>query len=132
MDERNKYIIIYDSTGSGNIECDEENNPDILIIKNPINGINTLNNLLYKEMVDRMIKFESIEDEDDDPLMNYDRYLRWISNKKLPQNEQIPKITVIIDNYETLMKESAGEIEEVIYRLKELGYSAGINIVIVN
>ena len=132
MDERSQYIIICNPTGSHFIECDEEIDTDMFIIKNPNEGINILNNLLYNEMVDRMLSFESIEDEEGDPLLNYDGYLRWIYNKKLPKSEQIPKINVIIDNFETLMKESSGEIEEVVYRIKELGPSAGINIHIFN
>ena len=130
MNEKTLFVVICNPSGSHFIEYDDEIEPDMFIIKNPIDGINKLNHLLYTEVVDRMIKFESIEDEEGDPLLNFERYLHWISRKKIPQKVQIPKIVVIIDNFDTLMKESSGEIGEVINRLKELGPSAGISVTI--
>ncbi len=91
--------------------------------------IDMLNTLLYKEIPDRGKLFYETFDPDGDPVLSLSRFNSEMERRGTPERK-IPRMLVLVDDPEKLMKKYPEEAEEAIYRLEQLGDGYGIHLVV--
>lgn len=109
------------------IHCKELPAPYVTVIDNPNEALKALNKLLYSELVDRYMLFESTEDDYQDPVQSIESFN---SLMKTRAEKEMPYITVVINNLEELMMNASDDTEEAICRLANMGKLVGINLVV--
>ena len=101
--------------------------PFVKVIDDPVIALESLNKLLYRELVDRHILFENTEDALQDPVGSIREFNNLIKKKG---GKEMPYIMVVINELEDLMGKNCPDMEETIGRLANLGKSVGIFLVI--
>ncbi len=99
----------------------------VTVIDNPGTAVETMNKLLYNELMDRYKLFEHTEDENLNKVKCIEEYNRIMKKRS---DKEMPYIVVVINELEELMKHDSEAAEEAIYRLAELGRSVGIFLVV--